>query len=124
MRRLNNDGHVGAEKLAAIKEVLVGSQAGKCNAAIEGFEDKFTDGSNVLEYDISRLEKQYLGRLSGKSNSKIPCFVEQIEVATCFRSKSSSEESKSDPFVCDMFIKALADCTDKTITSKNAKTSQ
>ena len=40
----------------------------RLNAAIEGFEDKFTDGSNVLEYDISRLEKQYLGVPDG-----VPC---------------------------------------------------
>ena len=32
----------------------------RLNAAIEGFEDKFTDATNVLEYDIARLEKQYL----------------------------------------------------------------
>ena len=91
----------------------------KLNAAIEGFEDKFTDGSNVLEYDISRLEKQYLGSSSsGKTNSRIPCFVEQIEIATCLRTKNNTEESKNDPFACDAFIKALAECTDKTITSK------
>lgn len=93
----------------------------RLNAAIEGFEDKFTDGANVLEYDIKRLEKQYLGKMAGKSNSRIPCFVEQIEIATCYRSKSQSEESKNDPFACDVFIKALADCTDKTITSKSSQ---
>ena len=95
----------------------------RLNATIEGFEDKFIDGSNVLEYDISRLEKQYLGASSEKKN-RIPCFVEQIEIATCFRNKKKTEESKNDPFACDVFIKALADCTDKTITSKTASSSQ
>ena len=89
------------------------------NATIEGFEDKFTDGSNVLEYDIGRLEKKYLGGSAAKKNSRIPCFVEKIEIATCLRTKDKSEKSKNDPFACDAFIQALTDCTDKTITSKN-----
>jgi hypothetical protein len=99
---------------------------GQLNATIEGLEDKFTDGSNVLEYDIKRLEKQYLGPSSavGKINSRIPCFVEQTEIATCFRNKNRSEESKNDPFACDIFVTALAECTDKTITAKKAVTSQ
>ena len=84
------------------------------NAAIEGFEDKFTDGSNVLEYDINRLEKKYLKKYK-KKNSRVPCFVERTEMATCLRNKD-----KSDPFACDIFIKALGDCTDKTITNKRS----
>jgi hypothetical protein len=88
----------------------------KLNATIEGLEDKFTDGSNILEYDITRLEKKYLGALA-KKNSRIPCFVEQAEIATCLK-------SKNDPMACDVFIHALAECTDKTITTKQAVTSQ
>jgi hypothetical protein len=93
------------------------------NATIEGYEDKFTDASNIVEYDISRLEKKYLNTNSSSSStnnssllSKIPCFVEQTEIATCL--KNDKKKFKDDPFVCDMFIRALNDCTQKTITKK------
>lgn len=35
--RLNADGHVSDQKLGAVQEVLVGSEAGNCHAAIESF---------------------------------------------------------------------------------------
>jgi len=37
VKKLNADGHVSDEKLGAVQQVLVGSEAGKCNAAIESF---------------------------------------------------------------------------------------
>ena len=86
------------------------------NATIEGYEDKFTDVSKIVEYDISRLEKKYLNNNSSSStNDSIPCFVEQTEIATCLK---NDKKFKDDPFVCDMFIRALNDCTQKTITKK------
>ena len=95
----------------------------RLNATIEGFEDKFTDGSNILEYDIARLEKKYLGA-SGNKNPTIPCFVERTEIAACLLNKNKSEISKNDSFACDTFIKALARCTDTTITAKKGGNSQ
>jgi len=90
----------------------------KLNATIEGYEDKFTDVSNIVEYDISRLEKKYLFNSSSSSPSnnslKIPCFVEQTEIATCLK----NNKLKDDLFICDVFITALKDCTHKTITAK------
>jgi hypothetical protein len=99
------------------------------NSTIEGYEDKFTDASKIVEYDISRLEKKYLNNSNSSSSStndssgsnssllsKIPCFVEQTEIATCL--KNDKKKFKDDPFVCDIFIRALNDCTQKTITKK------
>lgn len=37
VRKLEQLGKLETEKVAAVREVLVGSQAGKCNAAIETF---------------------------------------------------------------------------------------
>ena len=37
VRKLVNDGQLGAEKQAALNEVLVGSAGGQCNAAVESF---------------------------------------------------------------------------------------
>mmetsp|Transcript_11208 Transcript_11208/g.12921 ORF Transcript_11208/g.12921 Transcript_11208/m.12921 type:complete len:188 (+) Transcript_11208:53-616(+) len=90
----------------------------KLNATIEGYEDKFTDVSNIVEYDISRLEKTYLFNSSSSSPSnnslKIPCFVEQTDIATCLQ----KNKLKDDLFICDVFITALKDCTYQTITAK------
>jgi hypothetical protein len=36
-RKLNNEGLYSDEKFAALQEILVGSAAGQCNQAIEGF---------------------------------------------------------------------------------------
>mmetsp|Transcript_14799 Transcript_14799/g.41239 ORF Transcript_14799/g.41239 Transcript_14799/m.41239 type:complete len:193 (-) Transcript_14799:4101-4679(-) len=95
------------------------------NERIEGMEDKFTDMANVVEYDMNRLAKQYLkSSLTEKNILSIPCFVEQTEIVTCLNNKSKSEESKNDPFACDVFIKALNDCTHRTITSKNGEKAQ
>ena len=99
----------------------------KLNSTIEAFEDKFTDTSNVVEYDISRLEKKYINASSSSTttnnnNSRIPCFVEQIDITSCLNNKNKSEKLKDDPFACDVFIQALTDCTDKTITTKKEET--
>eukprot|EP00536_Pseudo-nitzschia_multiseries_P009231 jgi/Psemu1/306377/fgenesh1_kg.253_\ len=95
------------------------------NEKIEGMEDKFTDLANVVEYDLTRLEKKYLKSSLTESNiSNIPCFVEQTEIVTCLNNKSKSEETKNDPFACDVFIKALNECTHRTITSKNEQKAQ
>lgn len=81
--------------------------------AIESFEDRFTDAANVLEYDAARLEKQYLGGKSLQTSKKdIPCFAERTSVVTCY------SENKMDPMVCDSFIKAMAACANKTVTTK------
>ena len=61
---------IGEKKNAAYKEAVEqqavlerkmnefrqqnGKVQDQLNATIEGFEDKFTDGSNILEYDIAR----------------------------------------------------------------------
>jgi len=37
VRKLNDDGLLDANKVAAVQEQLVGSDAGECNTAIEGF---------------------------------------------------------------------------------------
>jgi hypothetical protein len=85
------------------------------NATIEGYEDKFTDVSKIVEYDISRLEKKYLNSNSSSSTNEIPCFVQQTEIATCLK---NDKKFKDDPFVCDVFIRALNDCTQRTITKQ------
>mmetsp|Transcript_10620 Transcript_10620/g.25563 ORF Transcript_10620/g.25563 Transcript_10620/m.25563 type:complete len:191 (-) Transcript_10620:85-657(-) len=95
----------------------------RLNSTIEGFEDKFTDGSNILEYDIARLDKKYLGA-HGTKNHVIPCFAERTDIAACLLNENKSEVSKNDPFACDMLIKTLTRCADKTITTEKARNSQ
>lgn len=91
---------------------------------IEGMEDKFTDMANVVEYDITRLEKQYLkSSLTENNILNIPCFVEQTEIATCLNNKNKSDELKNDPFACDVFIQSLNECTHRTITNKKDEAS-
>ena len=91
------------------------TRQGQLNATIEGYEDKFTDVSNIVEYDISRLEKKYsLTNIESSSSEgeRIPCFSEQTNIVTCLR----NDKFKKDPFLCDAFIRALDSCTQKTIT--------
>ena len=78
---------------------------------IEGYEDRFADTVNILEYDATRLEKKYM---HGKflHASEIPCLAARSDIATCYKNH------KSDPGVCDAFVEALAECTSKTIAAK------
>ena len=95
----------------------------KLNSTIEGLEDKFTDASNIVEYDISQMEKKYLiqrnpsdgGDGSSTHQPPIPCFYEQVDITACY--KNEKAKLKNDPFACDAFIRALSECTDKTITT-------
>mmetsp|Transcript_42934 Transcript_42934/g.103773 ORF Transcript_42934/g.103773 Transcript_42934/m.103773 type:complete len:181 (+) Transcript_42934:76-618(+) len=85
--------------------------------SIEKHEDKFADTANVLEYDMERLTKKYLGNSnsSDKSlSSKIPCLTERSDIATCY------QQHKSDPDKCSLFVKELVNCTEKTITQQQA----
>lgn len=78
---------------------------------IEGYEDRFADTVNILEYDANRLEKKYL---QGKflHASEIPCLTERSDIATCYKSHKSATG------VCDAFVEALAECASKTIAAK------
>lgn len=78
--------------------------------SIEAMEDKFTDSSNVVEYDMSQLEQKYLGPSSFDSSATPPCLLERTDIATCYA------RSKGNPTACDSFVQALTKCADKTIT--------
>ena len=78
---------------------------------IEGYEDRFADTVNILEYDATRLEKKYL-RGKFLHTSEIPCLAARSDIATCYKNH------KSDPGVCDAFVEALAECASKTIAAK------
>jgi hypothetical protein len=78
--------------------------------AIESLEDKFTDSSNVLDYEMSRLEQKYLGNSPHKSAAKLPCLLERADIATCYN------QHKGNPMACDAFVQALSNCAEKTIT--------
>lgn len=78
--------------------------------AIESLEDKFTDSSNVLDYEMSRLEQKYLGNTPYKSAAKLPCLLERADIAMCYN------QHKDDPMACDAFVQALTSCAEKTIT--------
>jgi hypothetical protein len=78
--------------------------------SIEKLEDKFSDLSNVVEYDAARLEKKHLGGSSSKTKAEIPCLGQRTNVATCF--------SATDPVACDAFVEALEACASKTIAAK------
>jgi hypothetical protein len=73
---------------------------------IESIEDRFTDMANVVEYDVTRLDKKYLG--GKKQDSQIVCLDERVNVATCYKESGN----------CDSFIEALSECASKSITSK------
>jgi isopropylmalate/homocitrate/citramalate synthase len=81
--------------------------------AIEQLEDKFADSANILEYDMERLSKKYLGDKPIKQNTMIPCLTERSDIATCY------QHHRSDPDTCSAFVRELVNCTEKTITSDN-----
>jgi hypothetical protein len=78
--------------------------------AIESLEDKFTDSSNVLDYEMSRLEHKYMGNSPFQSSAKLPCLLERADIATCYG------QHRENPMACDSFIQALTNCAEKTIT--------
>jgi hypothetical protein len=87
----------------------------KLDATLEGLEDKFTDISTAAEYDMERLERQYLG---GKPTMAAPmtyCGQERSDIVACYQSGIVNQSS--DPLACDAFVKALAKCTEQTIVS-------
>jgi hypothetical protein len=86
---------------------------------LEGLEDKFTDISTAIDYDMDRLEKQYLG---GKPTMFAPmtyCGQERSDIVACYQSSIANQ--RSDPFACDAFVKELAKCTEQTIVRSGGK---
>lgn len=86
------------------------------DTAIEKLEDQFTDSANVVEYDMDRLAKKYLGHGvaaatgSANDNEKIACLMERSDIATCY------QHNQKDPLVCDAFVQALTKCAERTVT--------
>eukprot|EP00980_Cylindrotheca_fusiformis_P030913 scaffold25626_cov137-Cylindrotheca_fusiformis.AAC.4 len=77
---------------------------------VEQLEDRFADAANVVDYDSSRLEKEYLSAQTlENSRDEIPCFTERSNIASCY-------ETKKDPLSCEAYITALSACASKTIT--------
>mmetsp|Transcript_113816 Transcript_113816/g.170238 ORF Transcript_113816/g.170238 Transcript_113816/m.170238 type:complete len:161 (-) Transcript_113816:27-509(-) len=92
------------ERLGKFREQNNQVQA-QLDQKIEAIEDRFTDMANVVEYDVTRLDKQYLG--GKKQNSQIACLAERVNVATCYKDSGN----------CDSFIEALSQCASESITS-------
>lgn len=81
----------------------------KLDTTIEGLEDRFSDASTSIDYDVSRMEQKYLGA-SSESSNMVACFVERSDIATCY------QQNKTNPRACDAFVQALTKCTEKTVT--------
>ena len=75
---------------------------------IEGIEDRFTDLSTGVEYDMSRLEKKYMSK-NNKQGDQVLCLTERINVASCYKGGGGGD--------CDKFIEQLSDCVEKSVTS-------
>lgn len=89
----------------------------KLDATLEGLEDKFTDTSNAVEYDMERLEKQYL---KGNNRAMAPmsyCGEERSGIVECFRSQKLNGNSATNNN-CDAFVKALTKCTESTVINQ------
>ncbi|KAG7345771.1 hypothetical protein IV203_033302 [Nitzschia inconspicua] len=102
------------QKLTAFRQQNQKVQA-KLDATLEGLEDKFTDTANAVEYDIERLEQQYLG---GRHKVMAPmtyCGQERLDIVACYTQQSSNNNNNANPLACDAFVKALTKCTEKTV---------
>jgi hypothetical protein len=97
------------QKMSAFRQQN-GAVQEKLDATLEGLEDKFTDLSNAVEYDMERLEKQYLGNRKAMAPMTY-CGQERSDIVACYQHSKSS----NDTLACDAFVKALAKCTEKTV---------
>jgi hypothetical protein len=102
------------EKMNTFREHNQKLQA-KLDETLEGLEDKFTDISTAVDYDMERLEKQYF---RGKLTMAAPmtyCGQARSDIVACYQ--SSIAKQWSDPLACDVFVKELAKCAEETIVS-------
>jgi hypothetical protein len=102
------------EKMNAIRQHNQQLQS-KLDATLEALEDKFTDIATAVDYDLDRLEKQYLGLKPTITAPMTYCGQQRSDIVACYQSSIANQWR--DPLACDAFVKELAKCTENTIIS-------